>query len=107
MKYATVLMTGLVIALAACKETPTDPYFEIVCTGEYTYAQLYYFTRISGPVMSVDGVVSQGTDYEAGCIEVGVLSRDVIPHAEAKLIEIEVPLDAVTFYKDDYAVFAR
>ena len=98
MKYAMVLMTGLMIGLPACNETPTDPNFEIVCTGEYTYAQLYYFRRIGGPVMNVEGVNSFGADFEAGCIEVGMLSRDVIPQAEAKLIELEVPLDAVTFY---------
>ncbi len=106
MKYAIILMTGLVIGLAACKDDPVDPYFEDVCTGEYSDLQLYGWRRIAGPVMAVEGVNSLGLNMETRCIRVGVSSRDVIPQAEAKLTELEIPLDAVTFHYFEGVEFA-
>jgi hypothetical protein len=101
MRCVFILTLGLSVGLAACNETATEPffYFEEVCTGEYSDFQLYNFEYVAGPVLSVTGVTWLALDMESRCLEVGVASRDVIPSAAAKLEELEVPRDAVTFFR--------
>jgi hypothetical protein len=68
--------------------------------GKYTFLKLYKWSRMKGnDIMGIDGVYSSGIDQSLNKLSYGVKNKEVKNRVIKKLLQLNIPKDAVMFYQ--------
>lgn len=74
--------------------------------GEYTFLQLYDWSKRLPAIFEVQGVLSFDIDEAKNRLRIGVEDEGVRQPLEKRLLELDIPLEAVVLEKTERAVFA-
>lgn len=97
-KWSNVLHIAAMVSLSSCTHTPTDESAGLAkdCAAKYPEADLQSWNQHQMPnLLLVSGV--KFTGIAKGCLVVGIESKNVVAAAEAQLVQLSVPREAVYF----------